>query len=359
MPRSLLPLALWICVNALVANTAMADLSDDLARCHQIAEPQQRLNCYDQISGRASADDSPAGHFDHDHSQVADQVEVILPEADLNEPAFAVSAEAGGSFLNKAWAQGADDDVNLILPHRFNYFLLGRYSSAVNQRPYSPLAEAFDEDNALDSTEAKYQISFKARLWANKQQRLGLWFAYTQQSQWQVYNGALSRPFRETNYQPELIATYWPGLSVAGFDWNLLAAGITHQSNGRSEPLSRSWDRVFIKVGVERDNFGLLARVWQRIPESISSDDNPDITDYYGHGQLTAYTRLGGHGLSLMVRGNPRTGKGAAELSWVSPPVLGPLRGYVQVFSGYGESLIDYNWNQNTVGAGLSLNDLF
>ena len=58
-----------------------------------------------------------------------------------------------------------------------------------------------------------------------------------------------------------------------------------------------------------------------------------------------------------MGRGNIDTGKGAAELSWYTPPLLGPFRGYVQLFSGYGESLIDYNWNQTTIGAGIVLNE--
>ena len=59
-----------------------------------------------------------------------------------------------------------------------------------------------------------------------------------------------------------------------------------------------------------------------------------------------------------MGRGNLSTGKGAAQFAWTSRPVLGPLRVYVQLFSGYGESLIDYNWNQTTVGLGVTLNDL-
>jgi phospholipase A1 len=28
------------------------------------------------------------------------------------------------------------------------------------------------------------------------------------------------------------------------------------------------------------------------------------------------------------------------------------------LFSGYGDSMIDYNWNQNIVGIGIALNDV-
>ena len=69
--------------------------------------------------------------------------------------------------------------------------------------------------------------------------------------------------------------------------------------------------------------------------------------------------RWRGNSFAAMARGNLSTGKGAVQLGCFSPPILGPLRGYVQVFSGYGETLIDYNWKQNTIGVGIALSDGF
>ena len=186
-----------------------------------------------------------------------------------------------------------------------------------------------------------------------------MWFAYTQQSQWQFYSPDISRPFRETNYMPEIFGSFRPGVEIGGWQWNLLNFGYTHQSNGRSDPISRSWDRLFVEAGFERDNFVLLARAWTRITPSDYEDDNPDIVDYYGHGEITGIYKWRDNSFTLMGRGNLSTGKGAAQFTWASRPLLGPLRGYVQVFTGYGESMIDYDWNQTTIGVGVTLNDRF
>jgi outer membrane phospholipase A len=62
---------------------------------------------------------------------------------------------------------------------------------------------------------------------------LSVWAAYTQQSQWQVYNGDSSRPFRETNDEPELFAAVHPDVNELGWRWRLAAIGLNHQSNGR------------------------------------------------------------------------------------------------------------------------------
>ena len=66
-----------------------------------------------------------------------------------------------------------------------------------------------------------------------------------------------------------------------------------HQSNGQSLPLSRSWNRAYLMTGMELDNrWAVNARLWKRIGESASSDDNPDISDYIGRGELSAFWNM-------------------------------------------------------------------
>jgi phospholipase A1 len=264
-------------------------------------------------------------------------------------------------MFDKAWSFDPSSpryDISLYAP---NYFLFGRYTTDLNTAPFDPLVggEVLAPGTELDSTEAAFQLSFKFRLWTTDDRRWGAWAAYTQQSQWQLYNdsGNASRPFRETNYMPELILSYKPALEWGGLKWNLLNLAFNHQSNGRSDTLSRSWNRLIAGFGVESGNLGLMGRLWWRIPEGSDSDDNPTISDYYGWGDLSAIYKWNGQSVAATIRGNPSTAKGAGQLTWTTAPLLGPLRGYVKVFSGYGESLIDYNWNQSTIGIGITLND--
>ena len=133
---------------------------------------------------------------------------------------------------------------------------------------------------------------------------------------------------------------------------------LDHQSNGRSEPLSRSWNRVIGGTLLERGNLALWIRAWYRIPESADQDDNPDILDYMGHGDVVVAYKHGAQTYSLMLRNNLRkdNNRGAVQLDW-SFPMTQSLRGYVQYFNGYGESLIDYNHSSNRLGVGLMLTD--
>ena len=325
-----------------------------IAACVTIKTDSARLACYDRASRRVGA-----AQPESESTRTVQAAPTAVPAAATSTDPSAIVSPAPTSMIDTAWGFNPDSSRYTIDLYRPNYLQFARYSSRPNNPPFQELFNSTQTPNAeLDSTEARFQISFKARLWATDDRRFGVWAAYTQQSQWQVYNSELSRPFRENNYMPELMVSYSPDLELGGFHWRLFNFGYNHQSNGRAEPISRSWDRIVAEFGVERGNFALLIRPWYRIPDSNSQDENPDITDYYGHGDITAIYKWRGHSFQLMGRGNLSTQKGAAQFSWTSPPLLGPLRAYVQAFTGYGDSLIDYNWKQNAIGIGVSLNDL-
>ncbi|MCB1788057.1 MAG: phospholipase A, partial [Gammaproteobacteria bacterium] len=70
--------------------------------------------------------------------------------------------------------------------------------------------------------------------------------------------------------------------------------------------------------------------------------------------------KRGQHVFSAMSRNNIESGfsRGAVELAWSFPLGDYPyLKGYVQYFSGYGESLIDYDQYVHRIGFGLALTD--
>ena len=261
------------------------------------------------------------------------------------------SIGAGGGWV------GVKGTLFDILPHKPTYLLVSHHSNRLNHEPSSPTHPAPATPMDLRSTEAMFQLSFKFRI-VDLQDSLGasLWAGYTQQSQWQVYNAGVSRPFRETNYEPELMLAFHPDERFLGMRWRLLNLGVVHQSNGQSDPLSRSWNRLYAQFGLERGGWELLLRPWWRVKEPASSDDNPDLVDYMGHGDAVLSYHFGRQTISALGRYNLRTRKGALQASW-SFPMWRRVRGYAQVFSGYGESLIDYNWRQTTYGFGIALTD--
>jgi phospholipase A1 len=91
-----------------------------------------------------------------------------------------------------------------------------------------------------------------------------------------------------------------------------------------------------------------------RIKENISTDDNPDITHYMGYGDITAIYQMDNSAFSILAR------YGADTLSSTTTwnfPINGRLKAYVKITTGYGDTLIDYNWRQNTIGVGILLVD--
>lgn len=265
------------------------------------------------------------------------------------------------SLLDRRWELSEKSKLGTwnIRGYKPVYLLPIFWTSKKNEFPSSPNPEnTVHENQNLTSAESKFQLSLKTKAWENIFGNNGdLWLGYTQSSRWQVYNADESRPFRETNYEPEASLIFRTNYEFLGLNGRLLGVTLNHQSNGRSDPLSRSWNRVIFNVGLERDNFALVLRPWIRIQEEAKNDNNPDIEDYVGRGDLTAFYRWKDNDFSLMLRHSLKDGDkshGAVQFDWAFP-ISGKLRGNFQLFNGYGESLIDYNHRATYVGLGVSL----
>ena len=187
---------------------------------------------------------------------------------------------------------------------------------------------------------------------------MDLWIAYTQLSFWQLYNTDDSSPFRETNYEPEILLNFRTDYKLLGLRGRFINIGFNHQSNGRSEPRSRSWNRVVANFGFERDRFVFILNTWYRIPEDEADDDNPNIEDFLGYGQLNFFYIWKKNRFGLFLRNNLDfdDNKGALQLEW-SFPLFRQVYGYIQYFTGYGESLLDYDASINRIGIGFILKD--
>ncbi|MGL4220393.1 MAG: phospholipase A [Shewanella sp.] len=252
----------------------------------------------------------------------------------------------------------------VITPHKVNYMLPVTYNPDPNMAPYA--GEAAGSNYELDEMEAKFQISFKFPIWYNIFGDNGhLFFAYTNQSYWQVYNKEISSPFRETNHEPEIFMLFnndWKIGSVTNSFWGL---GAVHQSNGKAGLLSRSWNRIYGTMIFDAGPLAFSTKVWWRIPEDEKTDihqargdDNPNIDDYIGNAEFIGVYGIDAHRFTLTVKTNFNDiDRGSAELTW-SYPIIGNLRLYTQYFNGYGESLIDYNHHNQRIGIGVSLNDI-
>jgi len=255
----------------------------------------------------------------------------------------------------------------VLLPHRPNYIMPLSWQARPNNRAIEELVDYYSEgeqeyEGGFDHLEIVMQLSIKyivAEDVLTKLDRLEI--AYTNKSFWQAYNSDISRPFRETNHEPELIYSWLPKVN-----WlDRASISLNHQSNGQTSSLSRSWNRVEFSgaVAFSHGIWGLTT--WWRIPEESSADpydpsdnDNPDIEDYLGYGELHYIRNYGRHSIALMARNNLDfdDNRGAFQMD-VTFPLTQRLKWFVHYFNGYGESLIDYNRYQERIGVGIKLSD--
>ncbi|HYW55823.1 MAG TPA: phospholipase A [Polaromonas sp.] len=251
-------------------------------------------------------------------------------------------------------------------------------SDSVNNQPSSPSAgHTVTTPFNYKRAETRLQLSVRTKVakglltsgTSDDANSDSVWIGYTQQSYWQLFNGAMSRPFRTTDHEPEVIYIYPHQIDLpGGWKYRLSGLGLNHQSNGQSLPLSRSWNRVYLMGAVEKDlggdaSLSLQGRVWQRLRESSGSDDNPGISDFIGRAEVAGLWQLNKiHSLGLTVRHSLKSdARGSVKLEWMKASTAiansASLRYHVQLFSGYGDSLVDYNRRRNVLSVGLSLVD--
>ena len=150
----------------------------------------------------------------------------------------------------------------LIMPHKPNYLLPVSWNEDMNRAPYH------EGGKYLENIEIKFQLSLKAPLVKGIWNGYGdLYVAYTNTSWWQAYND-FSAPFRETNHEPEVFASFLMNEPLPlGFKLRAVDIGLSHQSNGRSGDLSRSWNRIYAEFVLENGDFYAVIKPWYRIPE--------------------------------------------------------------------------------------------
>ena len=288
-------------------------------------------------------------------------VRILAQVQDTTPPKPVPSAEPGASVPSgAAAATGASApeakvpqaELDLLTLYKDNYFLTGFTAT----------------------TEVKFQFSAKFDIWPNRGPH-AVYVGFTQRSLWDVYRA--SQPFRESNYEPELLYTYYhisgrydprPG---CGFI--LERFGFLHSSNGLGGDTSRGWNRVY---GESRfacysaaHNYILTSlQLWAPL---LVEPTNENITQYEGYGEISLSVGSdSGEGVlgdwDFTVHGHKGTLRrldvGSVEFDVRWRPHYGDLIRftpylYAQIFTGYGESLLNYNHSLTAIRVGIGFTD--
>jgi phospholipase A1 len=334
--------------------------------CRSIADDAARLACYDRAYGSVEPTAATATEAEASPAAMPAAAPASTPPDARPQGWFGGDTYRLQSFAER-WELDpeAKDGVLKVKPYQAVYLLPVSWRQNINVNPCSPNPAncATGTGSSYQHTEAKFQVSLKTKFWQDiLGSPLDLWVAYTQQSFWQVYDAADSRPFRETDYQPEAWLTLPLNLGPQWLQWRMLNLGAVHQSNGQTDPLSRSWNRVYATFGFTSGELSLFVKPWWRIQENPSSDNNPDIADYAGRIELQVVYPYRTNLFSATLHNNLKFGSStpnrtSVEANWAFP-LFGVLHGYVQAYSGWADSLQNYNFRNTGLGIGVSLVEL-
>lgn len=292
---------------------------------------------------------------DNVSAEVSPQNDNATTEASVDDDSGIVTVES--ALERRLTFESENNNPFSLHPHKPNYIIISNNLASPNEQPFQ---EAFPDRNThFQPWETKFQLSLKVPIARGLIYGNGdLFAAYTNRSFWQQFNKAGSSPFRESDHEPEMWLSFRNDTTIFGFHNSVIRTGIVHQSNGQAGTLSRSWNRAYADFIFEKGNWFFSAKPWWRLPEDEKDDNNPDIEDYLGKFEFSGLYKMGNQNFDFMVRNNldDTDNHGAVQLNW-SFPLTKDVKGYVQWFNGYGESLIDYNSYSNSIGVGIQLTD--
>ena len=375
---ALAPAGAALAQSAPAAAPATSGADSALRRCTALSSDNQaRLACFDEWAAR-QAWQAPAASV-----ATTDASAAVPPPVDTTLPATRVIdvARTEGcrdpqySDLSRFWELESGSDCGTFSFRGYRPLTVSVVAgSNVNRLPTSDAeGNTAPEPTPYRRTENRIQLSVRTKVaqglltQGHPTLKDSVWFGYTQQSYWQLFTPEISRPFRATDHEPEVMYVYPTTAQLPlGWKWRYSGIGLVHQSNGQSKPLSRSWNRAYLMTGLELDNrWTLSARLWKRIPESAGSDDNPGISDYVGRGEVSLRWNVDkDNTLSTTVRSTlSHHDRGSVRVEWLQSLGTGLLGGksnlrlHTALFSGYGDSMIDYNRKRTVFSVGLSLVD--
>ncbi len=262
--------------------------------------------------------------------------------------------------LSQRWELNKEDKKGTfrLVSYKPFYITAGRRTDNPNEQPFSENPDySSTESKPYNNYESRFQLSFKTKVLESFLFGSGdLWIGYTQVAHWQIYNTELSRPFRELNYEPEVILNFPLNFKFLGFDFRMVGVGFNHQSNGRDLPRSRSWNRLMFNFAMERKNLLINLKPWIRLKDEV--DENPLITTYIGRAEAFATYKLKKHIFHVITTNSLSfdDNHGSMQFNYIYP-LKANINAQLQIFNGYGETLIDYNHKQTTVGIGISFID--
>lgn len=292
-------------------------------------------------------------------AQLTSNTGVTVPQEEKNTfPPSTTNLANNSPTVIEQRAQQEEDIKNnrfAIGYYKPTYILPYYYTASPDNQVY---LGSTPNSQSIKSSEAKFQFSFKLPIFVNLiTDDNTLYLAYSQLSYWQVYSK--SAFFRETDFEPEIFYSrklHFPTVKDWSFDF--INLGAVHQSNGFGGNMERTWNRIYLEAVLSNHNWMVRIKPWYVIHDTSYQQDNPNLAHYLGYGQIVVAYQSNHHVISLLGHSFfEKNGKrSTVELSY-SFPLTVHLNGYVQFFSGYGQSLIEYNHRTNSAGIGISLSN--